>query len=173
MGIFGKQPDSKPSDPVASPAPRPNPAPSPAPAPYNPPPAPAPQQRAASAPPAPVSTVASTGPCVLGANITVKGDITGDEDLLIEGSVEGQIRVSRELRVGPRGKVRANVSAQSVIVSGELVGDCEATGRVEIQATGRLMGNIRAPRVVIAEGAVFRGNSDMSGRRDERSGRTA
>lgn len=111
--------------------------------------------------------------CVIGANITVKGEITGDEDLLVEGTVEGQIRVSRELRVGPRGKVKANVSAQSVVVSGELVGDCEATGRVEIQATGRLMGNIRAPKVVIAEGAVFRGNSDMSGRRDERKDRVA
>jgi cytoskeletal protein CcmA (bactofilin family) len=109
---------------------------------------------------------------VVGANITVKGEITGDEDLLVEGTVEGQIHVSRELRVGPRGKVRANVTAQSVVVSGELVGDCEATGRVEIQATGRLMGNIRAPRVVIAEGAVFRGNSDMSGR-SERKDRVA
>jgi cytoskeletal protein CcmA (bactofilin family) len=110
---------------------------------------------------------------VVGANITVKGEITGDEDVLVEGTVEGQIRISRELRVGPRGKVRANVTAQSVVVSGELTGDCEATGRVEIQATGRRMGNIRAPRVVIAEGAVFRGNSDMSGRRDERKDRVA
>jgi cytoskeletal protein CcmA (bactofilin family) len=165
MGIFGKQPDSKPTDPVASPAPRPAPAPSPAPAAYNP----APQRGSAPPAPAPVSS----GSCVLGANITVKGDITGDEDLLIEGTVEGQIRVSRELRVGPRGKVRANVSAQSVVVSGELVGDCEATSRVEIQATGRVMGNIRAPKVVIAEGAVFRGNSDMSGRREERKDRVA
>jgi glucokinase len=47
-------------------------------------------------------------------------------------------------------------------------GDCEATNRIEIQATGRLVGNIRAPKIVIAEGAMFRGNSDMSGRRDER-----
>jgi cytoskeletal protein CcmA (bactofilin family) len=105
---------------------------------------------------------------VVGANITVKGEITGDEDVLVEGTVEGQIRITRELRVGPRGKVKASVTAQSVVVSGELVGDCEATGRVEIQATGRLMGDIRAPRVVIAEGAVFRGNSDMSGRREEK-----
>jgi cytoskeletal protein CcmA (bactofilin family) len=110
---------------------------------------------------------------VVGANITVKGEITGDEDVLVEGTVEGQIRITRELRVGPRGKVKASVTAQSVVVSGELVGDCEATGRVEIQATGRLMGDIRAPRVVIAEGAVFRGNSDMSGRRDERKDRVA
>ena len=164
MGLFGKPPDSKPSDPVAShPAPAPASRPTPAPA-----PAPAPQQR--SAPPQPAASGGPTS-CVVGANITIKGEITGDEDLLVEGTVEGQIRVSRELRVGPRGKVKANVTAQSVVVSGELVGDCEATGKVEIQATGRLMGNIRAPKVVIAEGAVFRGNSDMSGRRDEQKTR--
>jgi cytoskeletal protein CcmA (bactofilin family) len=64
--------------------------------------------------------------------------------------------------------VKANVEAQSIVVSGELTGDCHATHRVEIQATGKLTGNIRAPRVVIAEGATFRGNSDMSGRREEK-----
>jgi len=160
MGLFGKPPEAKPSEPApaATTSPRPAPAAAPSPAPRAP----------SSAPPAAGSTT-----CVVGANITVKGEITGDEDLLVEGTVEGQIRVSRELRVGPRGKVRADVSAQSVVVCGELVGDCEATGRVEIQATGRLMGNIRAPKVVIAEGAVFRGNSDMSGRRDERKDRVA
>ena len=52
-----------------------------------------------------------------------------------------------------------------VVVSGELIGDCHAAHRVEIQATGRLTGNIRAPRVVIAEGAVFKGNSDMTARK--------
>ena len=162
MGLFGKPPENKPSDPAPSTTPSPRPAPAAA-------PSPGPAPRAAqAAPPAAGSTT-----CVIGANLTVKGEITGDEDLLVEGTVEGQIRISRELHVGPRGKVKADVSAQSVVVSGELVGDCEATGRVEIQATGRLMGNIRAPKVVIAEGAVFRGNSDMSGRRDERKDRVA
>jgi len=52
-----------------------------------------------------------------------------------------------------------------VVVSGEVIGDCHAANRVEIQASGRLTGNIRAPRVVIAEGAVFKGNSDMTGRK--------
>ena len=103
--------------------------------------------------------------CVLGAKTTVKGEILGDEDVVIEGTVEGQIRIGRDLRIGQGGEVRATVSAQSVVVSGEMQGDCEAHTRVEIQATGRLIGNIRAPKIVIAEGAVFRGNSDMSGRR--------
>ncbi len=86
--------------------------------------------------------------------------------MLVEGVVEGQIRIARDLKVAPGGKVRADVEAQSVIVSGEVVGDCGAVQRVEIQATGQLTGNIRAPRIVIAEGAVFKGNSDMSPRKE-------
>jgi cytoskeletal protein CcmA (bactofilin family) len=158
MGIFGK-PENKPAEPQPS-APQAAPRPAAAPA-----PAPAPQAQAAQG--GPVRTVSPTL-CVLGANTTIKGEILGDEDVVIEGTVEGQIRIGRELRVGQGGKVRATVSAASVVVSGELQGDCEAQTRVEIQATGRLIGNIRAPKIVIAEGAVFRGNSDMSGRKDDR-----
>jgi cytoskeletal protein CcmA (bactofilin family) len=110
---------------------------------------------------------------VIGPKTTVKGEITGDEDILVEGMVEGQIRIGRDLRIGPGGSVRAKVEAQSVMVSGELLGDCHATSRVEIQSTGRLTGNIRAPRVVIAEGATFKGNSDMSFRADERRDKSA
>jgi cytoskeletal protein CcmA (bactofilin family) len=101
--------------------------------------------------------------CVIGAKTTVKGDVLGDEDVQVEGTVEGLVRISRDLKIGASGVVRATVEAASVVISGELVGDCKATTRVEIQATGRLTGNIRAPKIVIAEGAMFRGNSDMSG----------
>ena len=155
MGIFGK-PENKPAEPQSSAPQPPRPA---APAPAH---APAPAATAG-----PVRTVSPTL-CVLGANTTIKGEILGDEDVVIEGTVEGHIRIGRELRVGQGGKVKATVSAASVVVSGELQGDCEAQTRVEIQATGRLIGNIRAPKIVIAEGAVFRGNSDMSGRKDDR-----
>ena len=156
MGIFGK-PENKPAEPQSSAPPPPRPAAPPAPA----------HAPATAASAGPVRTVSPTL-CVLGANTTIKGEILGDEDVVIEGTVEGQIRIGRELRVGQGGKVKATVSAASVVVSGELQGDCEAQTRVEIQATGRLIGNIRAPKIVIAEGAVFRGNSDMSGRKDDR-----
>jgi cytoskeletal protein CcmA (bactofilin family) len=102
---------------------------------------------------------------VIGTRTTVKGEISGDEEILVEGTVEGQIKITKDLRVGQGGMVKAMVDAQSVVISGELLGDCHAAQRVEIQATGRLTGNIRAPRVVIAEGAVFKGNSDMTGRK--------
>ncbi len=119
---------------------------------------------AALAPPPvrPEVPVKGSALCVIGAKTTVKGDILGDEDVQVEGTVEGLIRISRDVRIGPSGVVRATVEAVSIVISGEVVGDCCATGRVEIQATGRLTGNVRAPRIVIAEGAMFRGSSDMS-----------
>ena len=103
---------------------------------------------------------------MIGAKTRIKGEITGDENVQIEGYVEGSIKISRDLRIGAGGSVKATVRAQSVVISGELLGDCTATQRVQIEASGRMSGNIRAPRVVIVEGATFRGNSDMSTPRD-------
>jgi cytoskeletal protein CcmA (bactofilin family) len=147
MGIFGKPPDGKP---VESQAPARPPAPGPSP----------------TAPASPAPAAARSGPCLIGAKTVVKGEVTGDEDVLVEGVVEGQVRIARDLRVGIGGTVRAKVEAQAVVVAGELIGDCVAKGRIEIQPTGKLTGNIKAPRLIIAEGATFRGSSDMSGRKD-------
>ena len=142
MGIFGKA-ETKP----AQPAPRPG----------TPPAAKAPA-KAPTRSPAPSSTTE----CVIGTKTVVKGDITGDENVLVEGTVEGTIRIGRDLRVGPGGCVKATVSAQSIVVAGEIVGDCQAAQRVHLEASGKLTGNIRAPRVIIVEGATFKGTSDMS-----------
>ena len=153
MGIFGREPDSKPADaPPSSSPPRPAATPS------------VPEPRGA----APAPAAARPGTCVIGVKTVVKGEITGDEDVVVDGNVEGQIRITRDLRVGANGVVKATVEAQSVIVAGEIIGDCLASSRVEIQATGKLTGNIRAPKIVIAEGAMFRGNSDMSARKDDK-----
>jgi cytoskeletal protein CcmA (bactofilin family) len=117
---------------------------------------------------APAPALSKPGTCVIAAKTVIKGEINGDEDVVVEGNVEGQIKITRDLRVGANGVVKATVEAQSIIVSGEIVGDCSASVRVEIQSTGRLTGNIRAPKIVIAEGAMFRGNSDMSARKDDK-----
>ena len=148
MSLFGKS--AEPTKRPDSPAPRPTSGPAPT-------PQPTPAAAAATRP-------ASTTPCVIGAKTTVKGDLLGDEDVQVEGTVEGQIRITRDVRIGPTGVVRATVDAVSVVISGELVGDCAATNRVEIQASGRLTGNIRAPKIVISEGAHFKGRVDMGGR---------
>ena len=153
MGIFGNS-DSKPPEAPSIPA---RPAS----------PAPAEKERERGAP-ATAAVASKPGTCTIASKTVIKGEITGDEDVIVEGNVEGQIRITRDLRVGANGVVKATVEAQSIIVSGELVGDCQASVRVEIQATGRLTGNIRAPKIVIAEGAMFRGNSDMSARKDDK-----
>lgn len=154
MGIFGKAPEQKPAGaPPASSGPRP--------------PAPAPSAPAPAAPQAAAAQGKGTALCVIGPKTHIKGEIAGDEDVVVEGIIEGHVRITRDLRVSTGGTVRATVEAQSVIVSGEVVGDCTASQRVEIQATGRLTGNIRAPRIVIAEGALFKGTSDMSARKDK------
>ena len=150
MGIFGNS-ESKPPEPPAPPS---RPA------------SPALAEKERSVPAA--AAAAKPGTCTIASKTVIKGEITGDEDVIVEGNVEGQIRITRDLRVGANGVVKATVEAQSIIVSGELVGDCQASVRVEIQATGRLTGNIRAPKIVIAEGAMFRGNSDMSARKDDK-----
>ncbi len=123
--------------------------------------------------PAPAQLGPAPGRCIIGAKTVVKGELGGDEDIVVEGAVEGQVRIAKDLYVGAGGSVKASVSAHSVIVAGEILGDCHATHKVEILASGRLTGNIRAPKIVIAEGAVFRGNSDMSGRKDEHKEQTA
>ena len=154
MGIFGKAPEQKPAvTPPASSNSRP--------------PAPAPSAPPSATTQAPASQNRGGTTCLIGAKTHIKGQIAGDEDVFVEGIIEGHVRITRDLRVSTGGSVRATVEAQSVIVSGEVIGVCTATQRVEIQATGRLTGNIRAPRIVIAEGALFKGTSDMSARKDK------
>ena len=149
MGIFGKAPDGKPETLNPQPA-------------VSPPPAPAQASHPGSAGPRAPSA------CVIGSKTKIKGELAGEEDVIVEGEVEGQVRLAKDLRVALGGVVKAAIQAQSVIISGEVIGDCTASSRVEVQATGRLTGNIRAPRIVIAEGAMFRGNSDMSSERKDR-----
>ena len=120
--------------------------------------------QAPHAPPVAAPVAHRAGPCVIGSKVQLKGELHGAEAVLVEGTIEGSIRLTAELRVAPGGTAKADVSANTVVVAGEVIGDCHATERVVLESTGRLTGNIRAPRIVIAEGASFRGTSDMSAR---------
>jgi cytoskeletal protein CcmA (bactofilin family) len=102
---------------------------------------------------------------VIGAKTTLKGEVIGEEDIVVEGRVEGTVRIARDLIVAAGGGVEASVNARCVTVSGQLTGDCNVQERMEITASGKVFGDIKAPKIVIAEGAVFRGNSDMTGGR--------
>jgi cytoskeletal protein CcmA (bactofilin family) len=98
----------------------------------------------------------------IGKSVVIKGELSGSEDLTIEGHCEGRIELRENiLTIGPNGKIRAEVFAKSVIVLGEVVGNVTASEKVDIRDNGSVDGDITSPRVAIAEGAHFRGSVDM------------
>ena len=98
----------------------------------------------------------------IGKSVVIKGELSGSEDLTIEGHCEGRIELrDNVLTIGPNGKIRAEVFAKSVIVLGEVVGNVTASEKVDIRDNGSVDGDIISPRVAIAEGAHFRGSVDM------------
>jgi len=98
---------------------------------------------------------------VVGQSILISGKLTGDEDLTVRGRVEGELTLSKTLIVETTGVVKANVAVKNAIVSGVVVGNINATESVELTREGRMVGDIRAPRVIIVDGARFRGAVDM------------
>jgi len=100
----------------------------------------------------------------IGPSVIVRGELTGSEDMTIEGRVEGKIDLTdRNLTIGPQGRVKAEVRAKSVLVQGEVTGNLVASDKVELAATGRVNGDIIAPRIVIADGARLKGSVEMTG----------
>jgi cytoskeletal protein CcmA (bactofilin family) len=98
----------------------------------------------------------------IGQSIHIKGELTGNEDLTIEGKVEGKVFLKdHNLTVGANGKIVAEVQAKTVMVLGEVTGNITADDKVEVAATGTMRGDIQAPRVVLADGAKFKGAIDM------------
>ena len=132
-----------------------------------PPATPRPEPRSGGAP-------AQQGGTYVGANITIEGTMTGSETLTIDGTVRGKINVTADLRVGAKARVEASVHARNVMVEGKITGDISADDRVELVASASVDGNIRAPKIVVAEGAKFRGNVDMGSKvpKDENAVRT-
>jgi cytoskeletal protein CcmA (bactofilin family) len=98
----------------------------------------------------------------IGKSVVIKGELSGSEDLTIEGQVDGKIELRQNvLTIGPNGKIKAQVFAKSVIILGEVTGNVTASEKVDIRDNGSVDGDIAAPRVAIAEGAHFRGSIDM------------
>jgi len=98
----------------------------------------------------------------IGKSVIIKGELSGSEDLTIEGQVEGKIELRQNiLTIGPNAKIKAQVFAKAIIVQGEVHGNVSATERVDIRDNGSVDGDLSAPRVAIADGAHFRGSIDM------------
>ncbi len=98
---------------------------------------------------------------ILGPTLYFKGDLSAEEDLLIQGRVEGSITHTQRLTVGVQGTVKANISAQLITVEGTVEGDLKAEKSVFVKETAKVHGNIYAPTVSILEGANFSGSIDM------------
>jgi cytoskeletal protein CcmA (bactofilin family) len=99
----------------------------------------------------------------------VEGKLSGATELLIEGEVEGEIRVESTVMIGTDGVVQGPISANTVRVGGRVAGNVEATERVEVAPSGSLEGDIAAPRVIIAEGAFFKGRVEMRTEKPEKA----
>lgn len=101
-------------------------------------------------------------PAVIGSTVKIKGEVQSEEDLVVDGLIEGTVLLkNNELVVGSSGRVHADVKAKSIKVDGELHGDVEAGERIVITANGVMRGNIQAPRVILEDGSKFKGSIDM------------
>jgi cytoskeletal protein CcmA (bactofilin family) len=97
----------------------------------------------------------------IGESILISGSLEGDEDLTVRGRVEGNVRLTRTLIVEASGVVKADVVVKDAVISGVVVGNVTATDSVQLTSEGRMVGDIAAPRVIIVDGASFRGRVDM------------
>ncbi len=99
---------------------------------------------------------------MIGPSIVIKGTVTGDEDLLVQGKVEGSIELgNHEVTVGQSGQVKADIQAKVVRIDGAVAGDVKGNEKVVISKSGNVRGNIVAPRVTLEDGAIFKGSIDM------------
>jgi cytoskeletal protein CcmA (bactofilin family) len=112
-------------------------------------------------------TVVGTASTVIGPEIRVLGRVTGEEDLHVQGRIDGAIALTETLYVAAGGIVAAEVDALNVVVSGVLVGNVTARDCVTLHAGAKLVGDITAPRLIIADGAAFKGSVHMGGESDE------
>jgi cytoskeletal protein CcmA (bactofilin family) len=98
---------------------------------------------------------------VLGPSLRFRGELSAQEDLIIQGSVEGSITHTQSLTVGTDGSMKGDIRARVIVIDGKVEGDLYATESVTIRATAKVKGNLFAPRVGITEGAFFQGQIEM------------
>jgi cytoskeletal protein CcmA (bactofilin family) len=110
------------------------------------------------------STPQGQDQATIGRSITIKGDVTGDEDLYIQGRIDGTVNLKQHnVTVGSEGRVKANISGRTVTIEGEVNGDVHGQEQVALRASSTVNGDIVSPRVVLEDGATFLGSIDMSG----------
>jgi len=99
----------------------------------------------------------------IGKSVLIKGELSGSEDLYLDGEVEGNIELrDHSITVGPHGRVRAHINAREIIVHGKVEGNVRASERVELKRSAVLAGDIATQRIVIEDGAFFKGSIDIT-----------
>jgi cytoskeletal protein CcmA (bactofilin family) len=125
---------------------------------------PLPEQQAPAPPPRSMTAVSSPKECALiGSTLLIMGDLSGDEDLLIEGRVEGKIELTKHnVTIGKNGRVKADVHGKVITIEGEVNGNLFGEDQLVLRQSSTVRGNIVAPRVILEDGADFKGSIDMS-----------
>ena len=100
---------------------------------------------------------------ILGPTLKFKGELTANEDLVIQGRINGSINHTSNLTIGKEGKLKADVKAEHITIEGQVDGDLEGKASVIVKDTANVSGNIYAPTVTLHEGSKFNGRIDMSG----------
>jgi cytoskeletal protein CcmA (bactofilin family) len=105
--------------------------------------------------------MADKEPCLIGSKITIRGQVSGNQDLVVEGRIEGRVSLENRLTVEESGSIEADLEVVDASFKGEVKGDVTASRSMVLHPTARVIGNIRAPRLVIEEGARFSGSVEM------------
>lgn len=101
----------------------------------------------------------------IGKSVQIRGELTGSEDLYLDGEIEGTIDLrDHSLIIGPNGRIKAGISARDLVVHGKVEGNINATGRVELRKSSTLIGDVKTQRIVIEDGAFFKGAIDIGER---------
>lgn len=105
----------------------------------------------------------------IGKSVVIRGELTGNEDLYLDGEVEGNINLrDHKLVIGPNGKIKATITAREIVVHGRVDGNVNASDRVELKRSANLSGDVATNRIVIEDGAVFKGSIDIREQRESK-----
>ena len=121
--------------------------------------------------PSPATPAVGNQSSLIGNTLLIKGEVFSEDEILIEGKIQGKINVKNRVVIGVNGNVEADIDAREVVIKGRVTGNVKGNQRVEIVAAGVLHGNINSPRVVIADSGVFEGSIEMHGRDEKGKGR--
>lgn len=108
----------------------------------------------------------------IGKSVVIKGELSGSEDLYVDGQIEGSIALKgNSLTVGPHGQIKASVEAKGIVVQGKLDGNVQASDRVDLRKSAIVTGDITTQRISIEEGAYLKGKIDIQGRAEKAAGK--